>query len=83
MVTLFLGLDDTGPGDTHSARRLSAWTTRVAASLRYPARKPRSVSVEWGLFNNAVLSAHALVVAGGQCAEHRFSTYNPSYAWSR
>jgi hypothetical protein len=78
----FVGLDDMPAVPDLPARRLSAWTARVAMSGRYAsADPPRQVSVVWEMFNPAVLSARAIVVDGGRCWEHRFSTYDPRFAW--
>lgn len=74
----FIGLDAAAIDDTPPPARISAWTARVDAVLRLPI-DARSGQVEliWQLFNNAVLSARAVVCADGSCAEHELSTYSP------
>ncbi|MCK6484930.1 MAG: hypothetical protein HUU22_11205 [Phycisphaerae bacterium] len=59
-------------------QRLSAWTARLAVVLRYtPSRSSRIVQLKWGLFNNAVITARALVRDADRAFEHEFSTYDP------
>jgi hypothetical protein len=78
----FLDLDAGTIDEGGSPRRLSAWTARVGVRLRYEAHSaPQQVEVLWGLFNNAVLSADAVVVVDGGCFEHRFSTYDRRFVW--
>jgi len=66
------------------AKRLSLWSGRVLARLRF--RNPNrldSATLQWKLFNGGVLNAHAVIRVDGDCIEHDFSTYRPILNWQR
>ncbi len=75
------------PGETTpaaSARRVSAWTGRLRVSLVFESPvRPDQVIVHWGLFNSAVLTASARVIAQEGCSDYDLSTYQPRLAWRR
>lgn len=67
---------------SHGLRRVSAWTSRLHVGLDFAVGEPDArFEIEWGLYNARVLTAHALVVAGGDCVEVDFSTYARRWTW--
>ncbi len=72
-------------GKASAARaRLSYWTSRVFVKLSYavPSTAAR-VTIEWRLFNSAVVAAPLLIIADGQCREQDVSTYAATVALPR
>lgn len=69
---------------TDRSLRLSAWTTRVRATLSYSSSAPpRDAELRWTLFNAAVLEARAVVACENRESVHRLSTYEPILHWRR
>src|SRR5262249_21635460 len=63
--------------ESPAPRRLGAWTCRIAATVAYRLEHAKNVELTWTLFNNAVLSADALIHENGATMEHQLSTYDP------
>ncbi len=79
----FLDVGEYGDDLGRTARRLSAWTSRVRITMEFDSpRQPRSVELKWTLFNASVLAAHALIVVDDDCQERDLSTYDPHLKWT-
>lgn len=80
----FLAPEATGLQNQEPPRRLSAWTARVGASLRYKVDSPpQEIELLWRLFNGAVLTAHATVVFKKERHDRPLTTYQPTLIWQR
>lgn len=80
----FLEVEDDSATRSVAPRRVSAVTSRLWVSLRFDSPDPvADLTLDWDLFNSAILTASALLIDGGQVAEHDLSTYAPRLAWQR
>jgi hypothetical protein len=67
---------------TGSAPRLSLWTGRLAADLRFRSKSTlKQPGMRWKLFNNAVVTGKAAIRNDRSCLEHEFTTYQPLFEW--
>lgn len=79
----FLDVGEFGGDPGRTPRRLSVWTSRVRFTMQYDSPShPRSVDLQWTLFNASVLASHALIVVEGDCFERDLSTYDPHLRWT-
>ena len=88
-VVEFLDVGEFGGDPGRTPQRLSAWTSRVRITMEYDSPgHPRSVDLQWTLFNASVLAAHFLIVVDGagtpafRCFEHDLTTYDPHVRWA-
>ncbi|MGO8698938.1 MAG: hypothetical protein ACLQVY_14585 [Limisphaerales bacterium] len=78
----FYGVDFTDFAARAAARRLSAWTARVGAILRYPTKgAPGHIELKWTLFNNEMLAARAVIFAYDKGTRFTFSHTEPVFKW--
>jgi hypothetical protein len=79
----FYGVDFTDFAARAAPRRLSAWTARVGAILKYPAKgAPGHLELKWTLFNNEMLVARAVIFAYDKGTRFTFSPTEPFFKWA-
>jgi len=78
----FYGVDFKDFAMRAEARRLSAWTARVGAILKYSTKgAPGHVELKWSLFNHEMLAARAVIFAYDKGSRFTFYPREPIFKW--